>query len=260
MRGAKMEDQIVMQNEYKGYTITVYYDCDPVNNPREWSSVGTMLCAHKRYDFGDVQLDPWYLRNAANWHEAFALYIWNEYFVCAENAAAIPNRKLMDKMYKVDADDKWVYLDEETILNDDGIKMLLGWMQKNMVWLPLYVYEHGGVTMKTTPFLCEWDSGQVGFIYVMPDKVRSEYGALTEATKKQAEQALEAEVDVYDRYLRGDVYGYEIEKDGNEIDRCDGYIQDADEVFKLAIEVVEQEIEEELKRSMPLFYGTNALK
>ena len=32
--------------------------------------------------------------------------------------------------------------------------------------LPLYLYDHGGITMKTSPFSCGWDSGQVGFIFV----------------------------------------------------------------------------------------------
>jgi len=32
--------------------------------------------------------------------------------------------------------------------------------------LPLYLYDHSGITMNTTGFSCGWDSGQVGIIYI----------------------------------------------------------------------------------------------
>ena len=34
------------------------------------------------------------------------------------------------------------------------------------VILPLYLYDHSGITMNTTGFSCGWDSGQVGFICI----------------------------------------------------------------------------------------------
>ena len=30
------------------------------------------------------------------------------------------------------------------------------------IYLPLYLYDHSGITMNTTGFSCQWDSGQVG--------------------------------------------------------------------------------------------------
>ena len=35
-----------------------------------------------------------------------------------------------------------------------------------VIILPLYLYDHSGITIQTTPFSCPWDSGQVGFIYM----------------------------------------------------------------------------------------------
>ena len=32
--------------------------------------------------------------------------------------------------------------------------------------LPLYLYDHSGITMNTTGFSCRWDSMRVGFIFV----------------------------------------------------------------------------------------------
>lgn len=43
------------------------------------------------------------------------------------------------------------------------------------VILPLYLYDHSGITISTTSFSCQWDSGKVGFIYISKKKVRDEY-------------------------------------------------------------------------------------
>ena len=43
------------------------------------------------------------------------------------------------------------------------------------VILPLYLYDHSGITIATTPFSCRWDSGQVGFIIISKEKMRHEY-------------------------------------------------------------------------------------
>jgi len=47
--------------------------------------------------------------------------------------------------------------------------------ENSIVVLPLYLYDHSGITMKTTPFSCQWDSGQVGYIYVTYEDIRKEY-------------------------------------------------------------------------------------
>ncbi len=48
---------------------------------------------------------------------------------------------------------------------------------KRTVILPLDLYDHSGITMNTTGFHCPWDSGQVGYIYVMPEDIRKEFSA-----------------------------------------------------------------------------------
>ena len=76
--------------------------------------------------------------------------------------------------------------------------------------LPLYLYDHSGITMSTEPFSCPWDSGQVGFIFVSPDRIKEEYGKDDEASREIAERVLRGEVKEFDQYLRGDVYFYEV--------------------------------------------------
>lgn len=98
--------------------------------------------------------------------------------------------------------------------------------EKDIIALPLYLYDHSGITMNTTGFSCPWDSGQVGWIYVDKEKVRKEFNVkrISKKLRQRVEQILVGEVNTYDQYLQGDVYGFTLEdKDGNHIDSCWGF-------------------------------------
>lgn len=97
--------------------------------------------------------------------------------------------------------------------------------------LPLYIYDHGGVTMNTTGYSCPWDSGKVGIIFVSKEQVRKEYGwkRITKAREKTIEGYLAGEVSTYDEYLIGNVYGFISYKDGEEVDSCWGFYGDEHE-------------------------------
>jgi hypothetical protein len=98
--------------------------------------------------------------------------------------------------------------------------------------LPIYMYDHGGITISTSPFSCPWDSGRVGTIYATKDDILEAFGKkkLTKELLAKAEKILEGEVAVYDQYLRGEVYGYTIrDEDGLVVDACGGYYGDYDE-------------------------------
>jgi hypothetical protein len=101
----------------------------------------------------------------------------------------------------------------------------LEWWKENGkggVLLSLYLYDHSGITMSTAPFSCPWDSGQVGWIYVTADKIKQEYRSDPDAAKR-AEEYLKGEVETYDQYLRGEVYGYILEGPDGEVDSCWGF-------------------------------------
>lgn len=95
------------------------------------------------------------------------------------------------------------------------------------VILPLFLYVHSGITMNTTGFSCRWDSGQVGFIFVSKEKIREEYGVkrISKKMLDRIEGYLVGEVETYDQYLRGDVYGYRITdtETDEELDSCWGF-------------------------------------
>lgn len=86
--------------------------------------------------------------------------------------------------------------------------------------LPLALYDHSGITMYIGTG-GGWDSGQVGFIYCTQEDIDKGW----DGDKEAAERCLRAEVETYDQYLTGDVYGFTITnpKTGEELDSCWGF-------------------------------------
>jgi hypothetical protein len=98
-----------------------------------------------------------------------------------------------------------------------------------LIGIPVYAYVHGGATIRaaeSNPFSCPWDSGLSGFVYCTKEKAIEEFGkkVLTPRVKAQALKCLQAEVETFDQYLRGDIYGYIIERVGTKenLDSCWG--------------------------------------
>lgn len=154
--------------DYKGYTIGIRNDEDPMDPRKEWDNLGTMICLHRRYSLGD--------KHSYGLEEALAL------------EAQIPKR--------------------------------------GGVVLPLYMYDHSGITISTSPFSCPWDSGKLGFIFVDAEKIRKEYGwkRITKARREKIEVYLRSEVQTYDDYVTGNVYSYTVQDpEGETVDSCSGF-------------------------------------
>lgn len=169
-------------------TVQLMHDTD-AENPRKWDNLAMMVCAHRRYILGD------------------------------EDGAT----EALDLIYE--------HLSERQ-LNEMGfdsthvpdIQQALKMTGKAII-LPLYLYDHSGITMKTKPFACPWDSGQVGFIFVSKAKVCAEQGwkRLNKSRTEKVTAMLVGEVEVYDQYLTGDVWGFKVIEDGEETDSCWGF-------------------------------------
>lgn len=156
-----------------------------------------------------------------------------------------------------------VLLDEDFLTLGD--MMLL--MEPYAEWMPLWLYDHSGISMscgaRVYPYNDHWDSSEIGWILIPKDVTMKELveyvldengepikiehkhenalstwsyktRPLTEETwRERAREVLEGEVEVYDQYLTGDVYGcslYEAdipeddsEPDWEEIDSCWGF-------------------------------------
>jgi hypothetical protein len=133
--------------------------------------------------------------------------------------------------------DEQITRDQEVIQNE--INEII---EGGAVIMPLYLMDHSGISMSTSSGMFKafdaegWDWGQVGFIYASYAKLKNEFTSTSEGDLiNKGEKTLTAEVEVYDSYLQGEIYGYVIEdKDGEHLDSCWGYVGDFDYVCQEA--------------------------
>jgi len=98
----------------------------------------------------------------------------------------------------------------------EALKML---HQDAIVYFPLYLLDHSGLRMNVGGFYDSdpqgWDWGQVGWIYTDKKRVRDFLGwkRITKLRKEKIREYLMGEVDTYDNYLAGSVYGYDTGSD-----------------------------------------------
>ena len=107
-----------------------------------------------------------------------------------------------------------------------GMDAILKRGRRQAIILPLYLYDHSGITMNTIGFHCPWDSGQVGFIHVTRADARKAYcmKRLSPQRSEQLYKLLVQDVVTYDASLTGNCFGFTIEKDGEETDSCWGFL------------------------------------
>lgn len=72
---------------------------------------------------------------------------------------------------------------------------------------PLSLYDHGGISIYIGKNVDRWDGSRVGFIYATAEDIYKEG-----LTIEQAEAILRGEINSYDKYLRGDIYTYQVEE------------------------------------------------
>jgi len=102
--------------------------------------------------------------------------------------------------------DRYTLGDER--VSTEEIKDILA--RKDVIVLPVFAYIHSGVALSTAPFSCSWDSGQCGIIYVEREAVLKEWSRkrLTKKLTNKIEDILRAEIQTYNEFLSGEVYGY----------------------------------------------------
>lgn len=138
--------------------------------------------------------------------------------------------RLGDKHDHDDPRDLLIDLCEVSGETDLSINDLVARAVKSAVILPLYLYDHSGITMNTTGFHSPWDSGQVGYIYVTFEDIRKEYGVtrVSKNLRTKITDHLRQERATYDHYLTGNCYGFVVEKDDEEVESCWGFLGDYD--------------------------------
>jgi hypothetical protein len=110
------------------------------------------------------------------------------------------------------------------------------------VCLPIYLYDHSGLTVAHTPFACKWDSGLLGWHYMTKDVFEKVFSN----DREQALRFLKARLEEYDFWLRGECWGFEVTNEDGELGDCFyGYFGDTLEATGMQVDV-EKDLQEAL--------------
>lgn len=200
------------------YRYELIQDQDPTD-PRGCDNLGTMACWHRRYILGDEQpscgFEDYLIDLCDAKNPGFRERLENRFSTYYENQA---DREEQSRQYRAAIENEF---------------------DRHYLSLPLYLYDHGGITISCAAFSCPWDSMTVGLIYISKaDALRECFPGsakiMTTKRRKKVYEMLTAEVDEYNKYLTGDCWGYEIyemdddpdmiaagyEDDGHCVDSC----------------------------------------
>ena len=139
---------------------------------------------------------------------------------------------------------------------------LLTLARKENIILPLYLYDHSGLSISVSGFVghavhAEWDSGQVGWVYATTGDIRSVYGSVSPENREMAEWCLQSEVKRYDYYLSGQCYGVRLYENGEETESIRGFFGDLKDVLK---EIVDYILPEDYQDMVELFQEVPDIK
>lgn len=230
---------------YKNYRITVDYD-EYCESPRDWDNIATMVSWHRDLILGDIkhQYSNGKLIQKIDWNIPMRSYNSKDEILVK---CIYPESRLYQEP---DWDEVDSY--EDVQVPDD------------LYVNPLYIYDHSGITINMDGFSCPWDSGQYGWIFVTKDKMDAE--GLTEeycqeifhmTQRKYAQELMRNEVDTFDAYLTGQVFGYTVERLDEhgevveEVTSCSGYYGYEDMqtfMMKEARAEVDRDIERRFKK------------
>ncbi len=267
MSYGEYEFPVVEKIEQEGITLTIEYEQDTeFANPRQWTQVGRMAVCYRGYSLGDseeeltdgedFEIDCPHCEGSANDPNRFELFnsyekigagteasmnseydrlvrIWENDHPAGEGHGRCPYTVYPANCLECEGEGK-IIVDPATYFRKErGARVVI----------PLFVYEHSGITMRAGApvktltredvrssgrFMGDdagWDTSFVGFIFDTPETLKETMG--DKATDEEIIKALEGEVEEYASYLEGEVYYYSIEdEDGEHLDSCGGFVGD----------------------------------
>lgn len=199
-------------------------DADSTDPRADFDHFGKMICFHSRYRLGDKHTysDP------DDFMQSLASEIDPD---IEEKIEALNNDK-----YQELVDGGMGHYAAADIVSSNIQELLSNTIKESgAVILPLYLYDHSGLSMSVSSFSDKWDSGQVGVIYATGKQVQEEFGNDPDVAIEGATNLLKGEVESYDQHLRGEVYGVNLETfvnvgtveepewESENIDSCWGY-------------------------------------
>lgn len=242
-------DTLKWRNNGKLYCLHMMTDDTP-ENPRDRDNLCTLACWHRRYNLGDeignMDVEDFFrdlIRKNVSEKDVLKSALEGQ----LNGIYAI---KTGDDEYDVYSGESIEYSDIGAIsakcyiIDYLTVEQSIKLLEPYAVIVPLWLYDHGGITIscgsRQYPYNDRWDSGCVGYAVALKEKImketvgyafdesvdeiREEYkhesapstwGKITvpltnETWKERAKEIINDEVELYDQYLKGDVYGFKV--------------------------------------------------
>ena len=211
--------------QHKGCRIQIISDEDPMHPRKEWDNLTTMACWHRRYHLGDIQPKE----SPREYLASLAREVDDELEDIQERVDAIENHYYPNE-------DHWCCVKARAY----WVKRLEAALDRHYLIRTLYLYDHSGITISMGGFSCSWDSGPVGYIVMPLAKAEENWSVKgwdapvtypdgsAKTLRERSLDLMRGEVETYDQYLTGDVWGYVVtylDDDGEELgeDSCWGF-------------------------------------
>ena len=143
-----------------------------------------------------------------------------------------------DNLGEICVSDRCRYTNDESGFGGDDVltwcdeKKDLETLEKmGYIVLPLSYYDHSGVSIYVGGKCDAWDSGRLGWYIVSKDKIRKEYGVkrISSKLRKKVESIMRSEVETFNHYINGEVYGFTLYHNDEEVDCSGGFYEDDNE-------------------------------
>lgn len=191
----------------KAHMLHVQRDGDAQDPRTEMDHFTKMACFHPRHVLGDKDRMG---TVGAFWEDLVRKNVDRKEILSAAKSGKLavpyePDDEPTDDGEWLEAVSDWI-LDGDA----DGIRAAMELLKDKIACLPLWLYDHSGLTMscgeRTYPYNDRFDSSAVGWIVALKSDVMKELQCGDIDWEEKAEAVMKAEVDTYDRWLRGDVW------------------------------------------------------
>lgn len=159
----------------------LYISWDEWYNPREYDNLWTFIMAHRNYSFADEKLETHW----NSFEEDFAYHINDKYNIIDE-------------------------FESEYEMSTTELETIYKYIDENIIFLSVSMYDHSWVSIYTWTWWCRWDSWQIGYIYVHRDKVKSE--CMRDITDETVREYLDWEIKYLNKYINWDFYFVRVEE------------------------------------------------
>lgn len=245
------------------YLLKISLDEDAPNPREDYDHLGIMVCWHRHYKLGD---DHSYGDPGDFLQELVEKNVSDAEIIRQAKAGKIHGVKLRyvraERLWEVQSYDatfhkwsRWYGYDEpfsrcksklaDAVRSEMDNHALLKLAAQQCCILPVYLFDHSGLHISTHDLTKwpggRWDAGQVGWVYADKKTIHAEYGKCGSEEMKRAGEVLAAEVELYDKYLSGECYGFQLYKDGEEMDSCWGFLGEFEEVREDIAEYLPEE-------------------